>query len=141
MEGRSKLTEQCKRISRNPVFLSIAGAVLASVIVQQIAYRNSMEYKIRSFFESQKAEARKQEEESQIASRASLQKQEEETRKWCEYIGTKYMQEYPEILKQLTDYVWKRGRMTEWVVRESEIVEKCLRGKRWRPPLWKREYW
>jgi hypothetical protein len=37
--------------SKKTILFSIAGAVVASIVVQQIAYRNSMEFKIRSYYE------------------------------------------------------------------------------------------
>ena len=48
-------------INKKTVLLSVAGAVVAAIIVQQIAYRNSMEFKLKEFFKQEQKRAESEE--------------------------------------------------------------------------------
>jgi len=65
--------------NKKTILLSVVGAIVAAIVVQQIAYRNSMEFKIRSGMEQLEQQRSKTEREN-----AEATGKKEEWRKFCE---------------------------------------------------------
>jgi hypothetical protein len=72
--------------NKKTILLSVVGAIVAAIVVQQIAYRNSMEFKIRSGMEQEK---------SRIVA------EDYKFARWCERAGRAMKKQYPDRLAEI----------------------------------------
>ena len=100
------------------ILLSLLGAAIVSVVVQQITYRNSMEFQIRSAMEQE---------------RSKVDAENQEWKSWCISKGRKMKMEEPKRLVEI--HIATIGGETDKLslTPDEERLSLCITAKKFDP--------